>query len=96
MKKYEIIETNKTLVINLEIFCLKKLWIKANKTIKDRRILFTKKFNGKKKFITRAKKPINIKPNKPFSSNSFLSSILKIIFFNKNPLIDIIKHIKEI
>ena len=48
MKKYEIIETNKILVINLEIFCLKKLWIKANKTIKDRRILFTKKFNGKK------------------------------------------------
>ena len=40
------------------------MWIKANKTIKDRRILFTKKFNGKKKFITRAKKPINIKPNK--------------------------------
>ena len=91
-----MIETNKILVINFEIFCLKKLFNKANNNNKNNKILFTKIFNGKKKFIINAKKPIKIKPNRPFSSNSVLSSILKIIFFNRKPLIDIIKHNRQI
>ena len=59
-------------------------------------MLFTNKFNGKKKFNRSDINPIKIKPNKPFSLNSLISFFLKIAYLSKKPLTERNKHAIEI
>ena len=68
IKIYDKNDVKNIFLKSLLIFWLKKLNFKPNINININTRLLINKFNGKKKFKNKAKKPNKIKPKIPFSS----------------------------